>query len=119
MDIEIIQDNINELENADTTFDNVRELALLYVVRDNLKTSTQTVVTNEIDDILPAYQKYIDAKRKFQLQQTDETGMLKYIQLVCQETKEFILALYKGTDMRKERHYIVETLSYLYENICK
>ena len=119
MDIEIIQDNIEELENADTTFDNVRELALLYIVRNNLKSSVQPVVIRELHDIFPAYQKYVEAKQAYQRHISDDSALVNYMQLLCQEIREFMVALYAGTDLRKERHYIEETLSTIQDTISK
>lgn len=119
MDIQIIDENIKELEMGDTTFDTVQELAFLYIVKANFKSSIQTMVEREYDDILPAYKKYVEAKRQFQFNQADETSMLKYLQLLCNEIQEFILSLYSSTNMRKERHYIVETLTKLSEIIAQ
>ena len=112
MNIEIIQENIDELENADTTFEAVQELAYLYIIRNNL--SEPGIVKKELADIVPAYQKYVAAKRRFQLGEIDDEPMIKTMQLLCMEIKEFVLALYSGTGTRKERIYIEETVSSLF-----
>lgn len=123
MDIDILEENIQELENSDTTFENVQELAYLYIIKDHLYSSNASIkqddVEKELSDILPAYQKYINSKRRYQLHDTDDESMIKFMQLVCQELKEFILSLYNGTSTRKERHYIEETLSYLIDHLVE
>ncbi len=72
-------------------------------------------VENELMDILPAYQKYIKAKQMYQMKQTDDSSMLEYMELVCYELSDFIIELYSGTDTRKERHAIEETILFLYD----
>ena len=119
MDIQIINENITILENSDTTVDNVQELALLYIVRKGLKSSLQTMVDGELKDVFPAYTKYIEAKRKFQLNEIDEFAMVKYMQLLCNEIKEFIETLYHTTDTRKERVILTEMSSYLYNVVSQ
>ena len=111
MDIQIIQDNIDVLENSETSLENIQELALLYTVRNNFSGDK---VESELSDILPDYKKYLDAKRKFQMKETDDTPMVDYMKLLCKEIQDFVLLLYNNTHTRKERHYIEETLSYLY-----
>lgn len=103
MNLQIIEENIKELEMADTTFDTVQELALLYIIKNNLKSPVQTTVEREYTEILPAYKKYVEAKRQFQLKQTDETNMIKYMELLCSEISDFLIALYSGTSTYKER----------------
>lgn len=100
MNLQTIQENILELENSETTFDSVQELAYLYIIRNNFKSDA---VEKEMSDILPAYEKYISAKKKYQLGETDDTCMIKYMELLCDEISEFLSALYSGTSTRKER----------------
>ena len=119
MDIIAIQDNIEALENSDTTFDNVKELALLYIVRDKLKTHEIDVVQTELADILPAYNKYCNTKRKYQLDEVTEGAVIKDLKLVCKEIQEFIHTLYTHTDMRWERKLLIDmisTISKTYQN---
>ena len=115
MDIDIIEQNIQDLENADTSFCNVEELAMLYIVQDHLKNRLQTQIEDELDDILPVYKKYIDVKQKFQLNQVDDTAVLHYFSLVCQEIKEFLLTLYSGTSTLKERKQLYKMLTEIME----
>lgn len=107
MDISTINDLIDEMENSDTSLSNIRNLSALYNVKSHLLGSNNyDNTTKELSDILPSYLQYIDTKRRFQLHEiTDE---LLYINMkeLCREIKEFIQALYSGTDTPKERELI-------------
>lgn len=116
MDIEIINENIKILEDSETSLENIQELALLYTVKNNFSGDK---VESELSDILPAYKKYLDAKRKFQMKEIDDTPMVDYMKLLCKEIQDFVLLLYNNTHTRKERHYIEETLSYLYKRFLE
>lgn len=100
LDIEQILDTIKELENSDTTFDNCIKLASLYIVRNNYPSDN---VENELDDILPCYNEYLKIKKEYQLGKTNKEQVITSMELVCKEIKEFIRALYSGTDMQEER----------------
>lgn len=120
LDLQEIENTIDELENADTTFDTCIKLSALYNVRDNLtKRNTSVVdalpsainddVTKELADIAPHYQIYINAKRRYQLEKTDKDAMVGLMATVCQEIKEFILTLYSSTDTEEERFLLYNT----------
>ena len=117
MDIQAIQDNITELENDDTTVDNVKELALLYIVRDNFKKSLKSngndKIIEEYNDILPQYRRYIEIKKEYQLGNISEKPVERAIKQVCKEICEFIHTMYISTDMPAERTYIKEMLENL------
>jgi len=116
MDIQTIEEQIDLLENSDTTYDNVQELASLYIVYENLKHPVKTMVdgvNDELQDILPYYLKYREVKRRYQLNQTSEGEVIRSIKNVCVEITEFINALYSGTDMNKERLCIKDMISQL------
>ena len=68
---------------------------------------------NELMEILPAYDKYIESKRKYQMYESDDIAMCHYMDLLCEEIADFIYSLYSGTETRKERHKLEETLSQL------
>jgi len=106
MDIIAINEAIEALENDDTTVDNVRELASLYICRENMKTGLKTMVDDvkqEYDDILPYYLKYRDTKRRYQMNEAIDSEVIQGIKDVCRELQEFIAMLYQHTDMNKER----------------
>lgn len=122
MDIQSIEDAIETLVNSDTTYDNVQELASLYIVHENLNSPLKTMVdgaNNELEDILPYYIKYRDIKRKYQFNQTTEGEVIQGMKKVCKELAEFIDALYSGTDMNKERLCIKNMLVQLNEKYSK
>jgi len=114
MDIKIIKEAIKELEQSDTVVDNIQELASLYIVAQNMKQGLNPVVT-ELNEILPAYNKYIQVKRKYQLGEIAEDAVCINIRNVCQEIRDFMCTLYAGTDMGKERRYIRGLIQDLYE----
>ena len=113
MDIIAIKEAIEELENGDTSPDNVSELASLYIVYENLKTALKTMVEREYDDILPAYKQYCTTKRRYQLGEITEGAVIKDLKLVCTEIREFVSTIYKNTDMNRERNILTETLETL------
>lgn len=114
LNIDEIKNTIEELENGDTTFDTCIKLAALYTVKGHLEKSVQTIVQDELDDILPAYQKYIKTKTNYQTGRAAEDAVLHCMEMVCQEIKEFIMVLYSGTSSEKERIYIEEAVSSLF-----
>lgn len=117
MDLMAIQDNIQELENDDTSVENVKELALLYIVRDNLQKSLEQTgndkIIEEYTDILPQYHRYVEIKREYQLGNISQKAVETAIKKVCKEIQEFIHTMYSCTDMPKERTYIKEMIEKL------
>ncbi len=109
MNIEEIQNEIKTLENDATTFSNVSKLASLYIVNERLQNAFTEAVDapdRELNDILPAYRKYVEVKREFQLKNTDKTALIDSIQLVCKELQEFISTLYNNTECEECRNLI-------------
>lgn len=119
MNITEINNTVIELENGDTNFANCQKLASLYIIQDRYNRSTQNtdievkedVVQEELQDILPQYQRYCEIKRKFQLNEVTENAVINSIHNVCQEITEFIRTLYGSTDMQEERDAIQQMLS--------
>lgn len=121
MDIKAIKDNIEILEDADTTPDNVRELAYLYIVKDHITAGlnrVDTALNDEVNDIFPYYKKYIDIKTRYQRNQTTESEVIQGMKDVCRELKEFIKQLYCNTDMNKERILIKKMLTEITFEYC-
>lgn len=105
------------LERA-TTPENVAELASLYICKSNLENGLNRQINapeRELQDILPYYGKYIDIKRRYQLNQTNESEVIQGIKDVCREITEFIAALYSGTDMNKERICIRQMIDVIHD----
>lgn len=111
MDISTINELIDDLENAETSLSNVRNLSALYNVKTHLLgTEKFDKTTKELNDILPSYINYIETKRRYQLKEINETNVLIQLQRVCKEIKEFIQTLYSGTDMPKEREILQQMI---------
>ena len=123
MNIEEIEDRIYDLEYESTTYENTVELASLYIIQDNLlRMENRRVVdgvSKELDDILPAYTKYCEVKRKYQLHELTEEAVTEGLQRVCTEIEELITTIYSGTDMGKERRLLCKMLSKLHNKYCK
>lgn len=109
MDLRIIEDTITELEEAETTLENVQELAYLYIIRDKLSkpsTTNSNSVEKEYKDILPEYQNYVRIKQLYQRHELTDEAILPALKRVCLEIIEFIQILYSSTDLVKERREI-------------
>lgn len=106
MTLEEINVAIDELESDEISVFNVKKLASLYIVRDNIEKSVKTSVDaseRELQDVFPAYSHYKDIKRKYQMKEIPEDALVPVMKLVTQELQEFILTLYNNTYLRKER----------------
>lgn len=113
LDIQEIEDTISDLENSDTTLENCRILADMYIIRDTYSRRNSNTVEKELNDILPQYRRYRDIKRKYQLQEVTESAVINSIYNVCKELKEFIQTLYSSTDTQAERDAIVSMIKQL------
>lgn len=112
MDIKIIEEMIEELEDSDTTYANVEDLASLYIVKEKLDVSTDNVV-KELNDILPAYNVYKTVKRNYQLNGIDKSKVIRQLEFVCKELKDFVGILYSSSDSQEEREIILKTIKEL------
>ena len=128
LDLEEINNTIKELENGDTTFDTCIKLASLYIVQERINSTLSKTITTlstekndavqkELSDIIPSYSKYCTAKKSWKLGNVDENQVLQTLKFMCVEIREFIQTLYSSTDTEKERLYIVETLSTVFDNL--
>ena len=115
LDMAMIENTIQELENADTNFANCDKLASLYIIRDH-NTITDDV-TEELSDILPHYTIYCDKKRNYQVNKVGEDAMLDSLQTVCHEIYEFMHTLYSSTDMIEERALLIALVDKLENTI--
>lgn len=102
MNIVDINSMIEEFENSEASLSNIRNLSSLYNVRKHLKKSADTT-EKELSDILPSYLSYIDAKRKYQRNETTAEFVFVEMQYLAREIKEFLLSLYKCTDTKREK----------------
>lgn len=117
MDIQVIEDAIRELEEADATVQNVEELADLYIVHDYLTKTECVAVQEELSDILPSYRTYCTTKGRFQRNEVSDDAVICALESLCLEIKDFIRVLYSNTDMVKERRRITQLLEDLHTDI--
>lgn len=111
MNISTINELIEELEQGETSLSNIRNLSALYNVKSHiLGTKNFDNITKELSDILPSYLKYIEVKRKYQLQEISEEIVYINMEELCKEIKEFIQTLYSGTDTPKERELLKQVI---------
>ena len=118
-DLKEIQETIEQLENVPITLKNAQELACLYIIRNEHKTVENDAdkrIIKEYKDILPSYTLYVDAKRRYQLGELNETVVLTQLENLCIEISEFLNILYSSTDMWKERKLIKSMLTTLEEH---
>lgn len=109
LDLAEVEESIYTLENnLDTTRENCILLASLYLIRSNYKTADN--VESELSDILPAYRKYCQIKREFQMRESSAEKVLHYMNMVCTELSDLIQTLYSSTDMPEERECLIKTL---------
>lgn len=122
MDINLIEDTIAELEQDATSFENCEKLASLYICRDNYLKRFSTVsdvsesvshdyVATELQDILPAYKKYVETKRRYQQFEVVDKMLTYAMQNLCDEIVDFIAELYHNTETQAERALIVEMIT--------
>lgn len=55
MNIEEIRKEIDKLEEADTSWQNVQRLAWLYTVQDHLSADKVPIVANKVQNVMPEY----------------------------------------------------------------
>ena len=115
LDMAMVENTIQELENADTNFANCEKLANLYIIRDH-NTVTDNV-TEELSDILPHYNIYCEKKRHYQMHKIGEDIVVDALQTVCHEIYEFMQTLYSSTDMIEERALLIALVDKLEEYI--
>ena len=113
VDITTIEDTLDELVNdAPTTFETCEKIAHLTITRDLLKSRLNRTregserVLNELHDILPSYNKYVDTKKRYQKYEVVEQMVVIAMQNLCDEIADFIITLYRNTESAEEREAI-------------
>ena len=123
LDLELIEETIDELEQDVTSFENCEKLASLYICREmnknaNMKlsdTSNDVSYNNEyieLSEILPAYIKYVDTKKRYQQFEVVDKMLIYAMTDLCREITEFIGDLYHNTETEAERALIVEMIMF-------
>lgn len=111
LDIKKIQESIEDLEQSDTTMSNCSKLAALYTVRDHLLDGVQhDKVTKELSDILPEYTLYMHTKQQYHKDLMSKESVKAEMNKLCKELSEFIMMLYRCSDMPEEREALIKTL---------
>lgn len=122
LDYELIEDTIDELEQEPTSFENCEKLASLYICRmmhknanmSKIDTSESVSYNNEhseLADILPAYLKYIETKKRYQQYEVVDKMLIYAMDNLCKEIIDFISDLYHNTETEAERVLIVEMIN--------
>lgn len=118
VDITTIEDTLDELVNdAPTTFETCEKIAHLTITRDLLKSRLNRTpegserALNELHDILPSYNKYVDTKRRYQKYEVVEQMVVIAMQNLCDEIVEFVSELYHNTETDIERAIIVKMIN--------
>ena len=110
MDINTINSYIEELEKSDSSLSNIRNLAALYAVKEHTQQAVKNETEEELNDILPQYNKYCSVKRQYQLGTLPQSVLCKSMQDLCSEIKEFLLILYHSTESNEERECLLTSL---------
>lgn len=124
MDIELIEDTIEELEQDATSFENCEKLASLYICRlfnknanmsllDTSDSVSTIIEHSELHDILPAYCKYIETKKRYQQFEVVDKMLIYAMEDVCQEIIDFVAELYHNTETQAERVLITDMITNL------
>ena len=122
LDLELIEETIDELEQDVTSFENCEKLASLYICRmanknANMKlsdTSNDVSYNNEyieLSEILPAYIKYVDTKKRYQQFEVVDKMLIYAMTDLCREITEFIGDLYHNTETEAERKLIIDMIN--------
>lgn len=121
LDIELIEDTIEELEQDATSFENCEKLSYLYICRDNYynrfmkridtsESKSERNTQQELNDLLPAYNKYVETKRRYQQYEVVEQMLIYSMDNLCSEIVEFIASLYHNTESTAERQLILDMI---------
>lgn len=117
IDLGMIEDTIEDLEQEPLTLDLCEKLATLYICRDNAKSRLNRKiegsesVLNELNDIIPSYNKYVETKKRYQQYEVVEQMVIIAMQNLCDEITEFISELYHNTETSAERTIIVNMIN--------
>lgn len=109
---------IDKYERNLTNYQCCEKLANLYIIYDHLygnqestqlQPNTKTIETESImdsstnGDILPAYFSYIEVKKAYQYGDIPKEKVLRALDSLSREIKDFVKILYRNTDMPEER----------------
>lgn len=117
IDLQVIEDTIYDLEQEPLSLDLCEKLATLYICRDNAKSrlnrpaEASNGVLDELHDILPAYNKYVETKTRYQKYEVVEQMVIIAMQNLCDEITDFVSELYHNTVSSAERQIIIDMIN--------
>lgn len=118
MDIIEINNTIKELESADASLSNVRNLASLYIVQGQMQgklnsvlQQSNDVVLTELYEVIPSYKQYVIAKRRRQLNEISGELVLDTLSRLGKELRDFVKSLYTATDSENERIMLAKIIT--------
>lgn len=117
IDLGMIEDTIEDLEQEPLTLDLCEKLATLYICRDNAKSRLNRKIErsdealNELNDIIPSYNKYVETKKRYQKYEVVEQMVIIAMQNLCDEITDFISELYHNTETEAERAIIIKMIN--------
>lgn len=121
---ELLED-IEKLEKLLPTPQTCSKLADLYILYDHLykidnilnseysfsAEPKQIKVDSETDIILPTYSVYIESKRNYQQGDIPKEKVLKNLEILSDELKDFVKRIYRNSDMPEERAILNRTIN--------
>ena len=118
MNIVEVNDAIKELESADTSLSNIRNLASLYIVQGQMQGKLNSVmqqsndaVLTELYEVIPSYKQYVIAKRRRQLNEISEDLVLDTLSRLGKELRDFVKSLYTATASENERILLTKIIA--------
>lgn len=118
VDMEKVENTIERLTNTADNLEDYKKLAALFIVKDHIQ-ERKSKTEIELDDILPQYKIYVEAKRRYQRGEGTDDAVIQTFKGLCKEITEFIQSLYASSDMAKERRQINNMITDIYETITK
>lgn len=130
-----LNSDISELEKKPASYQNCERLAVLYTLQErllqksagqlqtaapsrisaessqNIKGHTKSITETSGNNILPAYKNYIEIKRQYQQGVIAKENVLKNLEVLSDEIKDFIRRLYRNSDMPEERNILSKTIA--------
>lgn len=79
--------------------------------QESVETSTKSVNTETANVILPSYSVYVNTKRQYQQGEISKEKVLKNLETLSDEIKDFIKKLYRNSDMPEERNILSKTIT--------
>lgn len=79
--------------------------------QESVETSTKSVNAETTNIVLPSYSVYVGTKRQYQQGEISKEKVLKNLEILSDEIKDFLKRLYRNTDMPEERNILSKTIT--------